>query len=193
MKKKLLGLLCGVLVLGTLTGCGSNNSTIGNGSGVSNGGSSTTNTKGNCTAVECIKKINPEHTVEQVNDIIGFDGELLDEKYQKYYWELSEETGVEVTYYSSSKGKISIDYDRDSLANSKVDFSRYSELKSKIKGTDGITYDDFITYIGNVQGTLIEKSSYSTKYVWVATDGSYLSGSFSSSSRKCTFASGMIK
>ena len=48
------------------------------------GGGASTNTKGNCTAVECIKKINPEHTVEQINNIIGFEGELLDEKYQKY-------------------------------------------------------------------------------------------------------------
>ncbi|MBQ6816835.1 MAG: hypothetical protein IJO27_00215 [Bacilli bacterium] len=192
MKKKILSMLCGVLVLGALTGCGNNNATTGNGGDVSGGGAST-NTKGNCTAVECIKKINPEHTVEQINNIIGFEGELLDEKYQKYYWELSEDTGVQVAYYSSSKGQISIDYDRDSLANNKVDFSRYSELKAKIEGTDGITYNDFITYIGNVQGTVIEKSSYSTKYVWVASDGSYLNGSFSSSSGKCTFASGMIK
>ena len=190
MKKKLLGLLCGVLVLGTLTGCGNNNSTTGNGGDVSGGGT-TTNTKGNCTAVECIKKINTEHTVEQINDIIGFEGELLDEKYQKYYWELSEDTGVQVAYYSSSKGQISIDYDRDSLANSKVDFSRYSELKTKIN--EGISYNDFISYIGNVEGTIVEKSSYSTKYVWVSTDGSYLNGTFSSSSGNCTFASGMIK
>ena len=105
--------------------------------------------------------------------------------------ELSEDTGVEVAYYSSSKGQISIDYDKDSLVNSKVNFSRYSDLKEKIN--EGITYDNFISYIGGVEGTLIEKSSYSTKYVWVSSDGSYLNGTFSSSSGKCTFASGMIK
>ena len=53
--------------------------------------------------------------------------------------------------------------------------------------------NDFISYIGNVEGTIIEKSSYSTKYVWVSTDGGYLNGTFSSSSGNCTFASGMIK
>ena len=73
MKKKILGMLCGVLVLGALTGCGNNNATTGNGGDVSGGGTST-NTKGNCTAVECIKKINPENTVEQINNIIGFEG-----------------------------------------------------------------------------------------------------------------------
>lgn len=191
MKKKFLGLLCGVLVLGTLTGCGNNDATTGNGGSGNTSGGATSNTKGNCTAVECIKKITPENTVEEINNIIGFDGELTNEEYNIYYWELSEEEGVEVAYYSSAKGQISIDYDRDSLANSKVDFSRYSELKPKIN--EGISYNDFISYIGGVEGTVIEKSSYSTKYVWVSSDGSYLNGTFSSSSGQCTFASGMIK
>lgn len=181
MKKKMLTVIYGVLLIGTLTGCGNNNS-------VGTDGGSTTQIKGNCTAIECIKKINPEHTVEQINDIIGLEGELIDEKYNKYYWSITEETGVEVSYYSSDKGQISIDYDRDALADSKVDFSRYSELEPKIK--EGITYQDFISYIGNVEGTVIEKSSFSTKYVWVDKDGGYLQGTFSSSSGKCTFASG---
>ena len=72
-----------------------------------------------------------------------------------------------------------------------MDFSRYNELQPKIK--EGITYNDFISYIGNVQGTIIEKSSTSTKYTWVSKDGSYLNGSFSNNSGKCTFASGRIK
>ena len=88
MKKKMLGMLCGILVLGALTGCGNNNSTTGNADDAS-GGSTSTNTKGNCTAVECINKINPENTVEQINNIIGFEGELIDEKHNIYYWELS--------------------------------------------------------------------------------------------------------
>ena len=72
-----------------------------------------------------------------------------------------------------------------------MDFSRYDELKPKI--SEGITYDDFIKYIGNVDGILIEKSSYSKKYIWVAEDGrSYLNGTFSISTGKCTFISGMM-
>lgn len=183
MKKKICGLIIGLLLVVTLTGCGNNSSSDSTGANK--------NTKGNCNAIECIKKIKPENTVEEINSIIGFDGELTDEKYNKYYWKLSEETGVEVTYYSGKTGTISIDFDRDSLANSKVDFSRYDELQPKIK--EGISYNDFISYIGNVEGTVIEKSSISTKYVWVSSDGSYLNGSFSNSSGKCTFATGRIK
>lgn len=184
MKKKVLGLIVGVLVVGTLTGCGKGNeSTLDNGTKLES--------KGKCVATECIKQIKIENTVEEINDIIGFDGELTDEKYNKYYWELSEDTGIEVTYYSSNKGTIEVDIDRDLLANKNVSFSRYDELQPKIK--EGITYDEFKTYVGNVDGTLIEKSSISNKYVWVAKDGSYLNGTFSNSSGKCTFASGMVK
>lgn len=177
--KNLTMLLVGVLCL---TGCGNK---------VSTNGKDETNIRGNCTAVECIKKINPESTVEQINNIIGFEGELIDEKYNIYYWEISEETGVKVAYYSSTEGTITIDYDRDSLANAKVNFSKYSELKSKIN--EGISYNEFISYIGGVEGTVIEKSSYSTRYVWVSSDGSYLNGAFSSSSGNCTYITGMLK
>jgi hypothetical protein len=181
VKNKVFISLTGILLLTTLTGCGNKETTE----------SSTSKTKGNCTAVECVKQISPENTVEEINNIIGVDGELTDETYNKYYWELSEDSGVEVTYYSSSKGTIVADIDRDILANSQVDFSRYDELQPKVN--DGITYSEFISYIGNVEGTIIEKSSYSTKYVWVASDGSYLNATFSNSSNKCTFVSGMIK
>lgn len=184
MKKKIFGILLGIVLIGGLTGCGNNSTSNDN-------NLSSKKIKGNCTAIECIKKIEPENTVEEINNIIGFNGELTDEKYNIYYWEISENTGVKVAYYSSKKGTISIDYDRDSLANNKVDFSRYNELQPKIK--EGITYNDFISYIGNVQGTIIEKSSTSTKYTWVSKDGSYLNGSFSNNSGKCTFASGRIK
>lgn len=184
MKKKLflelflfLGIIC-------ITGCGKGNeSTLDNGTKLAS--------KGKCVATECIKQIKIENTVEEINDIIGFDGEVTDEKYNKYYWELSEDTGIEVTYYSDNKGTIEVDIDMDLLANKNVSFSRYNELQPKIK--EGITYDEFKTYVGNVDGTLIEKGSISNKYVWVAKDGSYLNAAFSNSSGKCTFASGMVK
>ena len=177
MKRKIFLSITFICAL-CLSGCMNNNSTI-------------NNTKGNCSATECIKMIKPENTVEEINNIIGFEGELTDEKYNIYYWELSEDSGIKVTYYSSSKGTIVVDMDRDLLKNNKVNFSRYNELKEKINS--GISYDNFITYIGNVEGILIEKSSSTNKYIWVADDGSYLTGTFSNRNGNCTFASGMIK
>lgn len=194
MRVKVLGIMCALLLVGICVGCG-NNST-GNNSGSSNDNNSVNNsekveTKGNCNAVECVEQIEIESTVEEINEIIGFDGELIDEDYNIYYWEFSEDTGIKVAYYSSTRGTITLDIDKDSLANKKVDFSRYDELQPKIK--EGITYDEFIKYIGNVDGIVTEKSSLSTKYTWVDSDGSYLTASFSNNSKKCSFASGWIK
>lgn len=184
MKKKIFSILLGIVLLGSLTGCGNNSTSNSN-------GSSKEKIKGNCAAVECIKQIEPENTVEDINKIIGFAGELIDEKYNIYYWRISENTGLKVAYYSSQNGQISIDYVRDSLANDKVDFSRYNELQQKLK--EGISYNDFISYIGNAQGTITEKTSTSIKYIWVSKDGSYLNGSFSKSSGNCTLVNGIIK
>lgn len=181
MKKKVLSLFIGGFLLITLTGC----------SNVLTSKSSEEKTKGNCTPIECIKQIEPENTVEEINKIIGVDGELTDETYNKYYWELSEDSGIEVTYYSSENGKIVADIDNNILKNNNVDFSKYDELKSKVN--DGITYSEFITYIGNEDGTIIEKSSLSTKYIWVASDGSHITGTFSNSTNKCTYIIGTIK
>ncbi len=181
MKKRLRIYTTAIVMLLCLTGCGNNVST--------NGGNSS-KIKGNCHATECIKQIKVENTVEEINKIMGFEGELTDEKYDIYYWKISEDEGIKVAYYNSDKGTITVDFDRNSIANSKVNFSRYDELQSKIK--EGITYNDFKSYIGNVDGVITEKSSSSTKYTWVSSDGSYLTGSFSSRTNECTFASGRV-
>lgn len=182
MKRNILNLVFGILFIGTVTGCDNNTTTLDNGNKIES--------KGKCTATECIEKINVENTVEEINEIIGFEGELTDENYNKYYWELSEDSGIEVTYYSGEKGTIEVVIENDLLANKNVDFSKYDELQTKVK--EGINYNDFISYIGNVKGTLIEKSSYSNKYLWVAEDGSYLKATFSSSSGDCTFVTGYV-
>ena len=89
--------------------------------------------KGNCSVFDCIKQINTSNTVDEINEIIGFEGEKTSDEYNSYYWELSSQTGVEVTYYGGSNGTIKIDYDNELLKTKKVDFSRYDELQTKIK------------------------------------------------------------
>ena len=147
------------------------------------------NSLGNCDVFECIELIDSSNTVEEINEIIGIKGELIDEKYNIYYWELSKNTGIEVAYYSSDNGTISCDYEYEMLKNEDVTFTAFEELQEKVR--DGIYYDDFIKYIGNVEGTITEKNSYSTKYTWVSKDGKYLTGTFNSSG-KCTFIIGRV-
>lgn len=99
MKKIIFGFICSALTLSLFTGCGDKELEKTD----NNENKTEEKTNGKCTAVECIKQINVENTVEEINNIIGINGELIDEKYNKYYWKLSENVGIEVAYYSSTK------------------------------------------------------------------------------------------
>ena len=173
MKKKIGFSIVTLIVLLIMTGCSSY-------------GSSNT---ARCHAIDCIKQISADNSVEDINRIIGVDGELVDEENNVYAWTIKEDELVKVTMKDDAY-RVSLDIDRNTLADAKVDFSNYSELQTKI--VEGISYEDFITYIGNVEGTVTEKTKLSTKYTWVSTDGNYLSATFSNVSNKCTFASGKI-
>lgn len=141
--------------------------------------------KAKCQAVECIEKIEPENTVEQINEIIGFEGELTDEKTKTYTWKITKDDSIIVKYYSSDKGTITVDYKKDAtVANKKVDLSKLTDLKPKVNA--GITYDDFKKEVGDVDGVLIEKSEYSRRYVWATGRGGYVKASFNYRTDKCT-------
>lgn len=179
LKKKIFLIIFLILI----TGCSSN---------VNNDLNSLLTSKGKCSAFECINNIEPTNTVEEINNIIGIIGQLTDEKYNKYYWELSDDSGIEVTYYSGDTGTISVDFDNEVLKNEKVDFSKYDEIKSQLDSGQSLTYDEFVTKVGGVQGILIEKSEYNKVFIWVANDDSYLKATFSESTGKCTFIVGFV-
>ena len=72
-----------------------------------------------------------------------------------------------------------------------MDFSKHKELQTKVK--TGITYEQFKTYVGNVDGVVVGKSSTTTKYMWVSKNGGYIKGTFSNTTNMCTFITGMVK
>ena len=193
MKNKILtkiGLLALILCLTlTLSGCGlkkdSNQVDSNGGSSSEKANDSKTN---DMIVFDYMEKLSPENTVEEMNAIIGSEGELVDEKYNKYSWNISEDTTLTATYYSSKTATIKIDIDKNLLKNDKVDLSCAKDLKSEINSTNGLKYDDFVSRIGS-EGYVVEKSSSSITYKWVNSQGGYLSGSFSKSSGKCTFFS----
>lgn len=146
----------------------------------------TLKSKGNCNAIECMNQIDITNTVDEISEIIGFDGELTDEKYNKYYWELSDDTSLEVSYYSETKANIKIDIPKDSIKSNKVSFDKYDEMKQLLNDGDSFTYDMMVSMIG-ANGTLVEKGPVTKKYMWVNSEGGYLNASFSQNSGKCTF------
>ena len=142
--------------------------------------------------IDCARIDIIDESIEEINNIIGIIGQLTDEKYNKYYWELSDDSGIEVTYYSGDTGTISVDFDNKVLKNEKVDFYKYDEIKSQLDSGQSLTYDEFVTKVGGVQGILIEKSEYNKVFIWVANDDSYLKATFSESTGKCTFIVGFV-
>ena len=181
MKKIFASLICLVMVFG-VTACGKQNNTSSN----TNAG----NMKGNCAAVECIKKIDITSSLSDVNKIMGFEGKLTNEKLNVYTWEISSEQSVEVTFDSNKKASVKIVFPKENVQNSKVDLSNYDEIKTLLR-SGKLDYSTFVKKVGNVEGVLVEKSSYSKKYLWYNSRTKYLYGTFSESSGRCTFISGL--
>lgn len=186
----LLLILCLVFVL---SGCGTKNDSSNNGSENNNGSSQVSNNSNeeDLKVFDYMDKIEPENTVEEINAIVGSEGELIDEKYNKYSWKITENTTLTATYYSSKTATITVDIDDDLLENDKTDLSSAADLRSEINSENGVTYDDFVSKFGT-NGYVVEKSSLSTAYRWVNSDGGYIKATFSKSSGKCTFFNGLI-
>lgn len=144
--------------------------------------------KAKCSALECIKKIKVDNTVEEVNKITGVEGRLYDKEYKFYEYDLGNGETITLKYYSSDKATVIASYNKKKLANKNVDLSDLNSLKKKV--SSGITYDQFKKEIGGVDGTLIEKSESSNKYLWASKNGGYITAIFRNKDNKCSFFSG---
>lgn len=174
--KLLVCVMCFVLGVTLITGCGKNNTTGKN-----------SKLKAKCSAIECIKKIDVDNTVKEVNKIIGVDGVLTDEEHNFYEYDLGNDEKITLKYYSGTKATIVADFNRDDIADKKVDLSNVTDLRAKVRS--GITYDKFKAEIGDVDGVLFEKSDLTNRYMWVSAKGGYVRASFGAKNNKCTFFS----
>lgn len=186
MKKFLTGLLVvGAAVL--LAGCGVK------GNSNKKGEPEKEKINGNCTVFECIETLEITDSLDKVNEKMGFDGKKTSkdsDSYSTYVWEVTKDSKVEVTFYSSGSSNIKIEFDKEKIANEKIDLSKFDDIKASVQKGE-MTLDKFNEMVGNVKGTLVEKSSFSKKYLWYGASNNYLYGTFSTSSNKCTFVSGL--
>lgn len=178
MLKKILFSFTSVFMIFGLVGCGSSNDDT----------TAKVDTKGKCDVFECIEIINTDDSYEQVVSKIGFEGEYTGTDTERYYWELSEDTGIEI-YFFDSGSTISIDFPNN-LISKRANFSKWDEIESKVDSKDGLTYDELVNLLGNVQGVLTDKKSHSVTYKWLDADGGYISAIFDSDTMKCTWISG---
>ena len=189
MKKKLLSiLLVGILII-SLTGCNGTKEEENYDS--SNTKQEETTVKGNCDVFECMGKLASNMTVEEMNKVIGFDGELVseEENYKIYSWKLNENTSISSQFMLKyDTAIISANYP-SSMVSKKADFSKWDEIESKLKNNEAITYKEFVKLVGNIEGTMKQKTSSKVTYEWYNSDGGYLLGYFDNDGN-CTMATG---
>lgn len=149
------------------------------------------NTLGNCTIDKCVELIDPSDSVSKINEILGINGVLVDAGYNEYFWELSENAGIYVTYYSGDVGIIRSEFPDEEIKNPRVSFAKINEIESAVNTDESLTYQDLVNMLGNVEGVNVEKSESELKYKWVSDDNKYLIATISQDTKKCIMITGM--
>lgn len=175
MKKKLLTILFGsVLILGIATGCSTEQS-----ADDADNKKVEEQAKGNCEVEECINKIEPKMKLEEVNELIGFEGEKKDDS-DIYIWQLTTKTKIEIEY-KDGLGSIKATYDKDAISDDNLKLSICSEIVGDIRKKT-YTYEEMVEKLEGVEGHLESKSSTSKMYKWVK-DGQTFRATFSDSAK----------
>lgn len=181
MKKFLTILLCGAFILGATTGCTETTGDDKKDTEVQE------KSKGNCEVKDCINLLNPDMKLEEINEVIGFDGEK-DETTGKYTWQLTSKTKIEVEF-KDDNCSISASYNKEQLKNDKLKLSVFYDIYNNIKKTN-YTYEEMVEKLDGIEGNLESYTSTSKMYSWVNGDGDTLRATFSKSNNwKCSIVS----
>ena len=80
--------------------------------------------------------------------------------------------------------------DKETIKNDQVDLSAYSDIKKLLDNGTSLTYEEMVTKLGGVEGTLAGKTSTSNRYIWVDKSSRTFSATFSKTLEgKCTIIS----
>lgn len=181
MKKKLLTILLGgILILGMATGCTEQNVNDGANQEIEE------KSKGNCEVEECINKIETKMKLEEINEIIGFEGEQK-EGTETYIWQLTKKTKIEVEF-KDGLGSIKATYDKEKIADDKIKLSIFYEISGHIKEKT-YTYEEMVEKFEGIEGHLESKSATSKMYKWVKDDLTFRATFSDSANGKCTIVS----
>lgn len=171
--KKIFGyLIVGVVTLGLVTGCTDTTKKA-------TPEKEEEKIQGKCTVEECIKLIEPSNTIEEINEIIGFEAEKS-EYSETYKWKLSEKTWIDATPSTTdSSYSLSANFDKSKIKNDKADFSNFSDIKASLGKGQSFTYEEMNEKVGGVEGILAGKTSTSKRYIWVNKNEQTFSATFS--------------
>ena len=172
MKKFLASIFCCGMIFFLVTGCGKGSA-------------------GKNDVFKYMEQLSANNSIEEMNKIIGSEGNLKKEtdSYKIYSWDLGDDISISVQVSSSDKKTITASIPKK-LFKKNADFSKWSEIKSKLNTKDSLTYDEFVKLVGGVEGVITQKSDDSVTYEWVNADGGYLNAYFDIDTNKCTMATG---
>ena len=137
--------------------------------------------KGKCQVTECIKQLDTSNSIEEINEIIGFEG-TKSEYSEEYTWKLSDKTSITLKYAGDSP-ILQATIDKESIMNDEVKFPLSSELQEMLNN-GSFTYEELVSKLGGIEGTLSGKTSGSVSYMWVDKHNQILSATFNNESNK---------
>ena len=142
--------------------------------------------KGNCSIVECMKKIEATNTIEEMNDIIGFESTTDAMIGSDPIWKFDSKNWIS---FKNSNDTITIQatIDKESLKDETIKLPSSSDLQKDLNN-GSFTYEELVEKVGG-EGTLTSISAGSLSYTWVDKSGQRLGATFNKKSGKCTVAS----
>lgn len=131
--------------------------------------------KGKCEVEECMSLISTNMTVEEVNEIIGFEGEQKENDI--YIWKLTDNTSIEIEYKDNSASIKGI-YDKSKMVDNislSVCYNIINNIKEKT-----YTYEEMVESFEGVEGHLYLNAPTYKMYMWIK-DGKTFLATFSDS------------
>ena len=143
--------------------------------------------KGNCSIVECMKKIKTTNTKEEINAIIGFESTVDAMIGSDPIWKFDSKNWISFKSYGNDDITIQATIDKESIKNEQIKLPSSSDLQKDLNN-GSFTYEELVKKIGG-DGTLTSISKGSLSYTWVDKTGQRLGATFNNKSGKCTVAS----
>lgn len=141
--------------------------------------------KGNCTIIECMKKIEVTNTMEEINAIIGFESTVDAMIGSDPIWKFDSKNWITLKTYENDQ-TIQATIDKETIKDENIKLPTQKELQALLN--KGITYEELVEQLGG-EGTLSTISKGSTSYTWADKNGQRLGATFNNESKKCTVAS----
>ncbi len=142
--------------------------------------------KGNCTITECMKQIKASNTIEEINEIIGFESTTDAMIGSDPIWKFDSKNWITFKTYGEDV-TIQATIDKETIKDENVTLPTKTELQ-ELLNKDSFTYEEFVEKVG-AEGTLESISASSISYVWADQTGQRLGATFNNKSKKCTVAS----